>query len=117
ASVVVIVLGTFRMAMTLLDTGSAPELPAIENSADQVAPAKAPPESNAKPAMQAPAPVAPSLITPTPIGRQSNNSSAPNTLDGAQIAIPQNAPLPIDTSDTTAAIPKAPASGTTIVIP
>src|SRR5262249_59605563 len=31
ASVVVIVLGTFKMAMTLLDTGAPPPMPAIEN--------------------------------------------------------------------------------------
>ena len=40
ASVVVIVLGTFKMAMTLLDTGSAPEMPAMENSADPAPSAK-----------------------------------------------------------------------------
>ena len=34
ASVVVIVLGTFKMAMTLLDTGSAPPMPAMENSSE-----------------------------------------------------------------------------------
>ena len=32
ASVVVIVLGTFKMAMTLLDTGGAPQMPRMENS-------------------------------------------------------------------------------------
>src|SRR5205814_5987416 len=80
ASVVVIVLGTFKMAMTLLDTGSAPELPAMENAADPAAPAKIPAEDNAKPATQAPAPAAPSLMAPTPIGKQSNNTPAPNTL-------------------------------------
>ena len=117
ASVVVIVLGTFKMAMTLLDTGSAPELPAMENSADPAAPAKAPSENSARPATQAPAPAAPSMIAPTPIGRQSNNTPAPNTLDGAQIAIPQNAVLPINSSDITGAIPKTPASGKLATIP
>ena len=34
ASVVVIVLGTFKMAMTLLDSGSAPPMPAMENSSE-----------------------------------------------------------------------------------
>ena len=29
------------------------------------------------------------MISPAPIGRQSNSGSAPNTLDGAQVAIPQ----------------------------
>ena len=86
ASVVVIVLGTFKMAMTLLDTGSAPQIPQME-STDPAPASKAPAENSAKPAM--PAPAAPSMMSPAPIGRQSNNGSAPNTLDGAQVAIPQ----------------------------
>ena len=36
------------------------------------------------------------MISPTPIGKQSNNSPAPNTLDSAQVAIPQNAVSPTD---------------------
>jgi localization factor PodJL len=100
ASVVVIVLGTFKMAMTLLDTSTAPPMPAMEE------PAQAP--VSAAPAM--PAPAAPSLISPAPIGRQSNNYSAPNTLDGAQITIQQGtAPAlvasPLSASDITGAIP------------
>ena len=93
ASVVVIVLGTFRMAMTLLDTGSAPQLPPMENSSEPAPAAQAPADNGAQPAM--PAPVAPSMTSPTPIGRQSNNTSAPNTLDSTQIAIPQVAAGPI----------------------
>ncbi len=86
ASVVVIVLGTFKMAMTLLDTGSTPSMPQIESS--DPAPAAQPPiENSARPAT--PAPAAPSMISPAPIGRQSNGAAAPNTLDGAQVAIPQ----------------------------
>ena len=42
ASVVVIVLGTFKMAMTLLDTGSAPQMPPMENSERAGRPAQAP---------------------------------------------------------------------------
>jgi localization factor PodJL len=84
--VVVIVLGTFKMAMTLLDTGSAPSMPQME-STDPAPPALAPTENTAKPAM--PAPAAPSMISPAPIGRQSNSSSGPNMLDSAQVAIPQ----------------------------
>ena len=38
ASVVVIVLGTFKMAMTLLDTGGAPQMPPMENSHEQARP-------------------------------------------------------------------------------
>src|SRR5204863_10198471 len=69
ASVVVIVLGTFKMAMTLLDGWSTP--PAIsETSGEAPSPAMAPPPaSEIKPA--APAPAQPSMTSPTPIGRQS----------------------------------------------
>ncbi|SDI52429.1 MULTISPECIES: SEL1-like repeat protein [Bradyrhizobium] len=106
ASVVVIVLGTFKMAMTLLDTGSAPPMPGIENSTEPAAPPPAPAESSAKPAM--PAPSAPSLMSPTPADRQSNNMSAPNTLDSARVAIPpqaQPSPAPAPSGDVTGAIP------------
>src|SRR5207248_4018851 len=115
ASVVVIVLSTFKIAMTLLDTGSAPELPPMETSADPAAPAKAPAENSARPA----APAAPSMMAPTPIGKQSNYNPAPNTLDSAQVAIPQNAVSPTNATDITGAIPKAPPSGklVTIAIP
>jgi localization factor PodJL len=108
ASVVVIVLGTFKMAMTLLDTGSPPPMPSMENSSEQAAPAPAPTENSTPPAT--PAPAAPSITSPTPIGRQSNNSSAPNTLDSAQVAIPQVAAAPILASDITGAIPTTPAA-------
>ncbi len=107
ASVVVIVLGTFKMAMTLLDTGSPPPMPSIENSSEPTAPAAPPADSSAQPAT--PAPAAPSMTSPTPIGRQSNSSSAPNTLDSAQVAIPQVAAAPIAASDITGAIPTMPA--------
>ncbi|CAN7701362.1 hypothetical protein LJR220_006829 [Bradyrhizobium sp. LjRoot220] len=127
ASVVVIVLGTFKMAMTLLDTGSAPQMPQME-SADPAPTSHAPAEHSAKPAM--PAPAAPSMISPAPIGRQSNGGSAPNTLDSAQVAIPHatipQAAMPpqaatsippqavmslIHASDTTGAIPAVAGSG------
>jgi localization factor PodJL len=102
ASVVVIVLGTFKMAMTLLDIGSAPTMPAMEDQA----PAPSPADTGAAPAM--PAPAAPSMTSPTPIGKQSNNTAAPNTLDSAQAAIPQSAAAPIGPSDITGAIPAPP---------
>ena len=109
ASVVVIVLGTFKMAMTLLDTGSAPQLPPIENSSQQAAPVQPPTENSPAPAPAAPAP---SMISPTPIGKQSNNSSAPNTLDSAQAMIPPPPVLPAAstsaTSDITGTIPTPP---------
>ena len=113
ASVVVIVLGTFKMAMTLLDTGSVLQLPMMEQPSEPAAPvqAPAPAESSARPAMPA-APVAPLMISPTPVDKQSNNSSAPNTLDSARIAVPpQAAPPPAAASDITGAIPTIPATG------
>ncbi|MGB6238133.1 MAG: tetratricopeptide repeat protein, partial [Bradyrhizobium sp.] len=88
ASVVVIVLGTFKMAMTLLDTGAPPAMPAVENSS--VAPSAASPGGiGASPAM--PAQTLPSMTSPTPIGRQSFNNVTSGSSDGmASLAIPQN---------------------------
>jgi localization factor PodJL len=116
ASVVVIVLGTFKMAMTLLDGGSAPPMPAMENLSEP-APAQSPADDSAKPAL--PASAMPSMTSPTPIGRQSVNSSAPNTLDStASVAIPQtsaapavppaSAAAPASANDITGTIPSAP---------
>src|SRR5439155_11370737 len=112
ASVVVIVLGTFKMAMTLLDTGSVLQLPMMEHSSEPAAPAQAPApaESSTRPAT--PAAPAPLMISPTPVEKQSNNSSAPNTLDSARIAVPpQAAPSSPAASDVTGAIPTMPATG------
>ena len=112
ASVVVIVLGTFRMAMTLLDSGSPPpQPPAVENS---VEPPPAPPPAAVKPAM--PAPALPSMTSPTPIGRQSFNTVAPEAADSsASIPIPQTEAVPFvslaSISDVTAMIPAAPPAG------
>ncbi|MFG3596276.1 tetratricopeptide repeat protein [Bradyrhizobium sp. RDI18] len=111
---VVIVLGTFKMAMTLLDTGSVLQLPMMEQSSEPAAPAQAPApsESSARPAPAIPAPQAPSMISPTPVEKQSNNSSAPNTLDSARVAAPPQATTsPVTASDITGAIPAMPASG------
>jgi localization factor PodJL len=113
ASVVVIVLGTFKMAMALLDTGGAPQMPpAAENAIDSPQP-QSPAD---KP--DAPAPAAPSMTSPTPTGRQSNNSPAPNRLEGAQVTIPQAlgmAPAstitPSDITGTIPTPPTTPASG------
>ncbi|MCK1515428.1 SEL1-like repeat protein [Bradyrhizobium sp. 190] len=118
ASVVVIVLGTFKMAVTLLDTGSVLQLPMMEQPSEPAAPvqAPAPSESNARPAMPAapamPATPGPLMISPTPVEKQSNNSSAPNTLDSARIAVPpQAAPPPAAASDITGAITTMPPTG------
>jgi localization factor PodJL len=71
-----------------------------------------PSETDAKPAMapaQAPAPM---MISPTPVEKQSNNSSAPNTLDSAKIAPPPVTPEPpAAAGDVTGAITTVPAAG------
>jgi localization factor PodJL len=110
ASVVIIVLGTFKLAMTLLDGGSVPALPATESSTEQTPSIQWPTEDAARPAT--PAPVMPSMTSPTPIGRQSFNGSAPNASDGtapAEIlpnaAIPSASPL--SASDITGSVPIA----------
>jgi localization factor PodJL len=112
ASVVVIVLGTFRMAMTLLDGSSAPLLPSMESSSEPQPSAQPPADEIARPAT--PAPTMPSMTSPTPIGRQSLNGSAPNGPDNsALLAIPQTTATPsiqpISSGDITGAIPAAPA--------
>jgi localization factor PodJL len=112
ASVVVIVLGTFKMAMTLLDGGSAPQMPPMENSSEPPPAAQPPADSGAKPAT--PDAVTPSMTSPTPIGRQSLNSPAPAASNSVtSVAIPQPAlpaASPISSSDITGSIPAAPAS-------
>jgi localization factor PodJL len=85
--------------MQLLDTSGAPPMPAMEEPAQ----APAPKDSNAAPAM--PAPAAPSMTSPTPIGRQSNHTPAPNLLDAAQLAIPQAPALLVTGNDVTGTIP------------
>jgi localization factor PodJL len=105
ASVVVIVLGTFKMAMNLLDTGSAPPMPAMEEPASTLSPL----DRSVAPAL--PAAPAPSLTSPTPLGKQSNNSTAPNMLSGSQITITQGAnppaAAPIPATDVTGSISPA----------
>ncbi|MGY4475938.1 hypothetical protein [Bradyrhizobium sp. USDA 3364] len=123
ASVVVILLSTAKMAMNLLDTSSAPQAPAIEHSEPAVQP---PAENSVTPA---PAPAAPSgvpgssvpgpsMTSPTPLGRQSNNTAAPNTLDSAQVTIPQAiAPAPAAAPEPAPAMPPAAANDVTGTIP
>jgi localization factor PodJL len=122
ASVVVIVLGTFKMGMTLLDSATQPAAPETEMSS-QPAPAES--------ATPAPAPALPSMTSPTPIGRQSFNAAAPAASDSTSLSIPQPAAAPPDApiaaTDITGTIPQAepviaasPAPGrklTTIQIP
>ncbi len=108
ASVVIIVLGTFKLAMTLLDGGSVPALPATESSGEQTPLIQWPAEDAAKP----PAPAMPSMTSPTPIGRQSFNGSTPNASDDtASAEILPNAPIPsaspLSASDITGSVPIA----------
>ena len=107
ASVVVIVLGTFKMAMTLLDTGAPPSMPAMESSGDAAQPAS--PANGATP----PAQMSPSMTSPTPIGRQSFNTTNSGNADGvASVTIPQTSMMPSasGTNDVTGTIPLAHAS-------
>jgi len=107
ASVVAIVLGSFKLAMALLESGRPPHVPpAMESSSDL--PQAQPPVNNSA----VPAPATPLTTSPTPLGRQSNNSSAPNMLDSAQVMIPQAPELApastITPADITGTIPLAP---------
>jgi localization factor PodJL len=120
ASVVVIVLGTFKMAMTLLDTGGAPQMPAMENSTDSQSAIQAPASDGANSAI--PAQVTPSMTSPTPLGKQSFNGSVQDSENGASVAIPQNAAASSDSpaNDITGAIPPqqtAPGNGRLVFIP
>src|SRR6266702_7684657 len=103
ASVVVIVLGTFKMAMNLLEGGSTQPAPqAMENSSEPAP--QAPPPVEIKPAE--PEQVTPSMTSPTPIGKQSLNNPSPagtNPSGTASVEIP---PAP-------AAAPPAPSSDVT----
>jgi localization factor PodJL len=108
ASVVVILLGTFKMAMNLLDVGNLAQIPGLEKSTDQASP---PPPTDITPKAPAPEQTAPLMTSPTPIGKQSFNNSAPATPEaGATVEIPQtpaaaNNMSPIANSDITGAIP------------
>jgi len=110
ASVVVIVLGTFKMAMTLLDGGSVLQTPSVESSSEP--PAQAQPPEAAPAAQPAPVvPAMPSMTAPTPIGRQSFNNIIPdNSGSGASVVIPQAAPVsaPAPANDITGSIPTQP---------
>jgi localization factor PodJL len=90
-SVVVIVLAVFKTALSMLGGSPPPAVESARESAKQIA--KEPPqpaETGAKPFMPDPAP--PSLTSPTPIGRQSFNTSSPSgPAPSPSVAIPQAA--------------------------
>lgn len=101
ASVVVIVLGTFKMAMNLLDGGGpAPSPQAMETSSPAPAPQAAPPPVENKPST--PDQVTPSMTSPTPIGKQSQNNPAPAPAAGSSASV--------EIPSTPAAAPTAPAT-------
>jgi localization factor PodJL len=119
ASVVVIVLGTFRMAMTLLDTSGIPS--AVENSSEPQS--SAAPSGNDGAGSAIPAQVAPSMTSPTPIEKQSFNNYLPDPADGtASVAIPQNIAVPSassanDVTGTLQVLDIAPSRGRLATIP
>ncbi len=121
ASVVVIVLGTFKMAMTLLDGGSAPQMPAMEHSSESQSLTQTPADDGTRPAI--PAEAEPSMTSPTPIGRQSLNKFVPDAADGtASVAIPpamvtSNASSANDVTGTIPDVPAAPRNGRLASIP
>jgi localization factor PodJL len=100
ASVVVIVLGTFRMAMTMLDSGSTP--PVAESSVPMQ-----PPPSLVEEAAPALPITPPSMTSPTPIDRQSMFGPATEPAEPEPAAAP--APAPDVTGSISAAPRVAPA--------
>ncbi|HEY1153783.1 MAG TPA: hypothetical protein VGE73_08030 [Pseudolabrys sp.] len=102
ASVVAIVLGSFKMAMTLLDSGSPPaNRPRAEQSSTVAPAASGTSKSN----------TLPSITSPTPLDRQSLN--APANANGATGESTASAPLPsaavtATTPDSNAPQPAAP---------
>jgi localization factor PodJL len=89
ASVVVIVLGSFKMGMQLLEGGSgqgAAPTPVVESTGEpqQISP-QIPAANTAAPAPTEQ--VTPQMTSPTPIGKQSFNNGSPEST--ASVAIPQ----------------------------
>ncbi|GLH78652.1 hypothetical protein SSBR45G_35610 [Bradyrhizobium sp. SSBR45G] len=92
ASVVVIVLGTFKFAMSLLDTGSTPPPVSPMESQSEAPHAQMPSASpSLSPRPATPDQSGPSLTSPTPIDRQSYNRAMPTEAETiAMLAIPQD---------------------------
>lgn len=111
ASVVVIVLGSFKMAMNLLEGSPPPAPQAMDNTSSQPAP-QAPPPSVIENKPATPEQITPSMTSPTPIGRQSQNNAAPapvaNSGSSASVEIPPAPaaapPAPTASSDITGAL-------------
>ena len=116
-SVVVIVLGSFKVAMTLLDSPSTAPFMQQAQDAEPLEEAE-PAEPQSAPA--APAPAMPSLTSPTPMGRQSLNAQAPATQPApAPQAVPQAPAVPYVSPDVTGSItpPQPPVAGAAPVLP
>jgi localization factor PodJL len=94
ASVVIIVLSAFKLAMTLLDSGNPSSQHALDTSSEPAASAPATPDDGVRPKM--PTATAPSMTSPTPIGRQSLNSAPASAFDS---------PISAANSQTTAGSP------------
>jgi localization factor PodJL len=103
-SVVVIVLGTFKLAMSLLDNGStAPPVPAVGSQSESL-PQFQSPALPVKPVI--PDQGGPSMTSPTPLDRQSYNRAMPSEAETvAMLDIPQDQDPPA--SDVTGTIPMA----------
>lgn len=107
ASVVVIVLGTFKMAMNLLEGSPPPAPQAMDNTSSQPAPQAPPPPPVIENKPATPEQVTPSMTSPTPIGRQSQNNppAAPAPGSSASVEIPPaTTPPPAASSDVTGAL-------------
>ena len=116
ASVVVIVLGTFRMAMNLLDSASTPPL-AVDSISEPApraqSPAPAPAEISPKPG--ASEQVTPSMTSPMPIGRQSLNKAGPST--DAVASLDNAAAAPSSASDVTGGVATGPRRYAMVQVP
>ncbi|MET0878836.1 MAG: tetratricopeptide repeat protein [Tardiphaga sp.] len=99
-SVIVIVLGSFKVAMTLLDGGSPG--PMVDNVHDTM-PLEAP-ETSETQARPAPAPAMPSMTSPTPIDRQSLAAPIPFVAETAAPANTMPQLPPAAASDVTGSI-------------
>ncbi|MGJ4948564.1 hypothetical protein [Bradyrhizobium sp. HKCCYLS20291] len=108
ASVVVIVLGTFKFAMSLLDSGSTPPPIAPMETQSEAPHAQMPSATpSLLPRPATPDQSGPSLTSPTPIDRQSYNKAMPSEAETiAMLAIPQDTEKQA-ASDITGTIPTA----------
>ncbi len=114
ASVVVIVLGTFKFAMSLLDTGSTPPPVSPMETQGEAPHAQMPSTSpSLAPRQSVPDQSTPSLTSPTPMDRQSYNKAMPSEAETvAMLSIPQDTEkqavvAPAAATDITGTIPTA----------